>query len=158
LAVAFEIQRDVEEAGGFKAGIDGGGHFGSKCSREFVGCDFDAGEFVVKTDAKLTEAEVAEGGFGAVDESEALGRDFGAVGKARGEAGGGGAIPRGKIGAAGEFANFGFAKANVEQWGQDVMLGGGFVARAEVEYVVGVDAIGNGGKILCGGEFVENAE
>ena len=158
MAVAFEVEGDVEKAGGFEAGVDGGGHFGRQGVWEFVGRDFDAGEFVVKADTKLAEAEVAKGGFGAVDQSEALGRDFGAVGEARGEAGGGRAIPRGEIGAAREFADFGFVEANVEQRGQDVMLGGGFVAGAEVERVVGVDTVGDGGKILCGSEFVENAE
>jgi len=158
LAVAFEVEGDVEEAGGFEASVDGGGHFWSEGAREFVGSDFDASEFVVKTDAELPEAEVAEGGFGAVDEGEALGRDFGAVGKARSEAGGGGAVPCGEIGAAGEFADFGFAEADVEERREDVMLGGGFVAGAEVESVVGVDAVGDGGKILCGGELVEDCE
>jgi len=87
LAVAFEVERDVEEAGGFEAGVDGGGHFGSEGAGEFVGGDFDASEFVVKSDAELAEAEIAEGGFGAVDEREALGGDFGAVRKARGKTG-----------------------------------------------------------------------
>jgi len=158
LAVAFEVEGDVEEAGGFEAGVDGGGHFGSEGAREFVGGDFDAGEFIVKANAELAEAEVAEGGFGAINEGEALGSDFGAVGKARSEAGGGRAVPRGEIGAAGEFADFGFAEANVEERREDVMLGGGFVTGAEVESVVGVDAVGDGGKILFGGELVENAE
>jgi len=38
------------------------------------------------------------------------------------------------------------------------MLGGGFVAGAEVECVIGVDAVGDGGNVLCGGELVEDAE
>src|SRR6266436_4373438 len=158
LAVAFEVERDVEEAGGFKASVDGGGHFGSEGAGEFVGGDFDASEFVVEADTKLAEAQVAKGGFGAVDKGEALGGDFGAVWKARSEAGGGGAVPRGEIGAAGEFANFGFAEADVEERGEDVMLGGSFVAGTEVEGVIAIDAVGDGGKILFGGELVEDAE
>src|SRR5882724_7479040 len=90
LAVAFEVEGDVEEADGFEAGVDGGGHFGSEGAREFVGSDFDASEFVMQADTKLAEAEVAESSFGAVDEGEALGGDFCAVGKARSETGGGG--------------------------------------------------------------------
>src|SRR6267154_1176806 len=132
LAVAFEVEGNVEEAGGFEAGVDGGGHFGSEGAREFVGSDFDASEFVVKTDAELPEAEVAEGG--------------------------GGAVPRGEIGAAREFADFGFAEADVEERRENVMLGGGFVAGTEVEGVIGIDAVGDGGKVLCDGEFIENAE
>jgi len=97
----------------------------------------------------LAEAELAESSFGAVDEGEALGGDFGAVGKARSEAGGGGAVPRGEIGAAGEFADFGFAEANVEERREDVMLGGGFVAGTEVESVIGIDAVGDGGKFCA---------
>src|SRR5258707_15076195 len=96
LAIAFEVEGDVEEAGGFEGGVDGGGHFGREGAREFVGGDFHAGEFVVKADAELAEAEIAEGGFGAVDESEALGRDFGAVRNARRKTGGGRAIPCGE--------------------------------------------------------------
>src|SRR5882724_12867581 len=78
LAVAFEVEGDVEEADGFEAGVDGGGHFGSEGAREFVWSDFDAGEFIVKANAELAEAELAESSFGAVDKGEALGGDFGA--------------------------------------------------------------------------------
>ena len=39
-----------------------------------------------------------------------------------------------------------------------MMLGGGFVTGAEVKCVIGVDAVGDGGKILRGGELVEGAE
>jgi hypothetical protein len=67
LAVAFEVEGNVEEAGGFEARVDGGGHFWSECAGEFIGCDFDACEFVVKADAKLSKAEVAQGGFSAID-------------------------------------------------------------------------------------------
>ncbi len=158
LAVAFEVERDVEEAGGFEACVDGGGHVGSKGAREFLPGDFDTGEPVVETDTELTEAEVAEGGFGAVDEREALGRDFGAVGNAGGEASGRGAIPCRKVGAARKFADFGFAEADIEERREDVMLGGGTMAWAEVERVVGVDAVGDGGDIACGGELVEDGE
>ncbi len=158
MAVAFEVERDVEEAGGFKASVDGGGHFGSEGAGEFVGGDFDASEFVVEADTKLAEAQVAKGGFGAVDKGEALGGNFGAVGKPRGETGGRGAVPRGEIGAAREFANFGFVEANVEERREDVMLGGGFVAGAKIESVVGVDAVGDGGNVLCNGKFVQDCE
>jgi hypothetical protein len=132
LAVALEVEGDVEEADGFEAGVDGGGHFRCERAGEFVGRDFDASEFVVEADAELAEAEVAEGGFGTVDEREAFGRDFGAVGKARSETSGGGTVPCGEIRAAGEFPDFGFVEANVEKRREDMMFGGGFVAGAKV--------------------------
>src|SRR5438876_12344962 len=58
LAVAFEVEGDVEEAGGLEASVDGGGHLWSEREREFVGSDFDASEFVMQANAELAEAEV----------------------------------------------------------------------------------------------------
>src|SRR5882724_10168495 len=139
LAVAFEVEGDIEKANGFEAGVDCGGHVGSESTGEFV-----ASEFVVEADAELMEAEVAQGGFGAINERETFGGHFGAIGDARGEAGGSGAIPSGETRAAGEFADFGFAEADVEERSEDVMLGRGTMARAEVERVVRVDAVGDG--------------
>src|SRR5262245_24658366 len=99
LAVAFQVERDIKKAGFFQSGIDGRGHFGSERARQFVRGDFDARKLVMESNTKLLEAEVAEGGFGAINEGKALRSDFGAVGKARGKAGGSGAIPRRQIGA-----------------------------------------------------------
>jgi len=112
----------------------------------------------VKADTELPEAEVSESGLRAINEREAFGRDFRAIGNARGKAGGGGTIPSGEIGTARKFANLGFAEADVEERSENVMLGCGTMAGAEVEAVVGVDAVGNGGDVFCDGERVEDGE
>jgi hypothetical protein len=126
----------------------------------FVGSDFDASELVVvvETDAELAEAERTKSGFGALDESEALGCDLGTVGKARGKAGGGGTVPGGKTGALGELADLGFGERGVEKRSEDLMLGGGTMAGAEVERVIGVDAVGDRGEVSRFGEGVEGGE
>ena len=69
LAVAFEVERDVGEAGGLELLGDRGGHFGRERARHFVGSDFDAREFVVQAHAELPEAQVAQSGFAAFDQS-----------------------------------------------------------------------------------------
>src|ERR1700687_539211 len=122
LAIAFEVEGDVGEPGLLEGLRDGGRHFRGERARHFFGSYFDAREFVVQSDAELLEAEIAEGGFAALDEAEALGSDFGAIGHAGGEARGGGAIPGGKSGPLGEMADFGFAQAGVEQRREDAML------------------------------------
>jgi len=112
----------------------------------------------VETDAELAEAEVAEGGLSAVDEREAFGIDFCAIGNTGSETGGRGTIPSGKASAAREFTDFGFAEADVEKRGENFVLGGGFVAGAEVECVVGVDAVSDRGDVFIGCELIEDRE
>src|SRR5260370_11108475 len=146
LAVAFEVEGDVGEACVFERLRDGGGHFGGQRAGHFFRCDFDARELVVQAHAELLEAEMAEGRFAALDEAETLGSHFGAVGHARGETRGGGPVPGGEPGAMRKMANFGFAQAGVEEGREHAMFFGGAMAGAEVEGVVGVDAIGGGGE------------
>src|ERR1700719_2511262 len=101
---------------------------------------------------------MAECGFATFDEAEALGSDFGAVGYAGGKARGGRTIPSGKSRALGEIADFGFAQAGVEQRSEDAMLFGGAMAGAEVERVIGIDAVGRGREAALLGEVVEDGE
>src|SRR5260221_7533510 len=77
LAVAFEVERDVEEAGGFEARVDSGGQFGREGAKEVVGRDFDAREFVMQANAGFAEAEVAEGGLRAGGGAEGVGGGLG---------------------------------------------------------------------------------
>src|SRR5713226_7730242 len=158
LAIAFEVEGDVGEACVFERLRDGGGHFGGQRARHFFTCDFDARELVVQAHAELLKAEMAEGGFAALDEAETLGGDFGAVGHARRETRGGGPVPGGEPGAMRKMANFGFAQAGVEEGREHAMFFGGAMAGAEVEGVVGVDAIGGGGETALLGEGVEDGE
>jgi hypothetical protein len=158
LAIAFEVERDVREPGLLERLRDGGGHFRGERAGHFFGRDFDAREFVVKADAELLKAEIAKGGFAALDKAEALGSYFCAVGHAGSEAGGGGAIPGGKSGALREMADFGFAQAGVEKRGEYAMPLGGAMAGAEIEGVVGVNAVGGGGETALPGEGVKDRE
>src|SRR5260370_42645233 len=57
-----------------------------------------------------------------------------------------------------KMANFGFAQAGVEEGREHAMFFGGAMAGAEVEGVVGVDAIGGGGETALLGEGVEDGE
>src|SRR2546423_8413475 len=93
LAIAFEVQGNILESGGFQGFGDGGGHVHGQSARQFVGSNFDAGELVVEAHAELLESQVPQSGFAALYEAEAFGCHFGSVGKARGGTRGSGTVP-----------------------------------------------------------------
>ena len=64
--------------------------------------------------AELAESERAQGCFAALDESKTLRCNFRAVRQARGETGGGGAVPGGQACTTRKQANFGFAEAGID--------------------------------------------
>src|SRR6266481_1669179 len=92
LAIAFQVQGNIGEARSFESLRDTCGHFRGKGARHFFLSDFDARELVVQAHAELAEAEVAQRRFAALDQAEALGGDFRAIGDARSEARGSGTI------------------------------------------------------------------
>src|SRR5262249_17985682 len=67
-------------------------------------------------------------------------------------------IPCWKIGAVREFANFGFSEVRIQEWSEDLMLGGSTMAGAEVESVVRVDSVCDRGKVAFPGQRVECRE
>lgn len=95
----------------------------------------------MQTNAKLAEAEIAEGRFAAFDEREAIWGDFRAVRKARREASGGGTVPSGEASALGEEANFCFMQSGIEKRSEDAVFRCSAMAGAEIQGVVSVDAI-----------------
>ena len=52
----------------------------------------------------------------------------------------------------------GLPKANVEKWGENVMFDSRSMARAEVECVIGIDAISDGGDVFACRKFVQHGE
>lgn len=143
LAVALQIERDVVEAEGFEDFDEAGGHFGLQGLREFFDSDFDANQIAMEARAELAEAEGFERLFAVFHRFDAFLGDFGAVGDAGAEAGGGGAVPGGEAGTAAEFANLGFGEAGFNEGGFDVVGFGGALAGTPVAEIVDVDAIDN---------------
>ena len=55
LAVPFQVQGNVREAGGFQFFGDRGGHFRGERSRQLIYRDFDAREFIVQANSEFPE-------------------------------------------------------------------------------------------------------
>src|SRR5258708_8322692 len=92
-AEAFEVEGYELESQGFENPGELGSHFQPEGAGQLVAGDFDADDFTVMADAKLAEAEPAEGVFALFDCGEGLCGDGTAVFDAGREAGGGGPVP-----------------------------------------------------------------
>ena len=143
LAIAFEIKRDVLESKRFKDGGEPLRHFDREGPRQFVGSDLDPHHFTVKADTELPKTERLDLFLAGFDGMDILDRDGRAVWDARTQASRRGAVPRGKAGGMGEFADFGFAKSGIGERGGDAVLLGGVLARAIIAEIVEVDPVDN---------------
>jgi len=123
LPIAFEIQRNVGKARSLQSGCDGGSHFRGHRARHLFRGDLNPRELFVQANAKLPEAQFAQGGLSALYESQLLGGYFGSVGEARGKACRGGTVPGGQAGAVRKRSNLGFTKTRVEQRSENLMIG-----------------------------------
>src|SRR5947199_10032816 len=86
-AVAVQVERDVAEAERAEASREFVGDFALQSFVEFRGRDLKPDEFVVMSDAKLSETEFAHDLFTAINRAQPLDCDGRAVGEARREAG-----------------------------------------------------------------------
>ena len=145
-AVALGVKGDVEEAQGLESGGDAVEGFDGEGLRQFGAGDLDAGQLAVVADANLMEAEGAEGFFCLLDLGEVFAGDGAAVLDARGEAGGGGLVPEGEIGLAGEGADLGLGELCGDEGSDGVVQGCGLLAGPEGCYrrraIVEVHAVG----------------
>jgi len=146
------------EAARFESGRDGVEGIHGESAGQFGTGDFNAGQVAVVAHTEFAESQLAETFFRLLDLVKDFACDGAAVFDARGQAGGGGAIPKGVAGGFGEGADLDLGEASVGERSKNGVLLGGALAGAEVFGVVGVHAIGDGGESELGCEGAHYGE
>ena len=158
LAVALQVEGHVVEAKRFEDFDEFGGHFRLERLREFFDSHFNADQIAMEASAELAESECLQRFFTILDCLDSFLGDFGAIGDAGTETGGGGTVPGGKASEATEFANFGFAEPGFDERSFDVVSLGGALAGTPVAEVVDIDPVDYVGDAAFFADFIEAAK
>ena len=130
-------------------------HLRVQGARQLFRSDFKPYQVIVMANPELPEAKRAKSLFALFHNRQPFRRDLDAVGNARGEAGGGRAIPHRHLGAAGKFTDVGLGEARIEQRSQNFVLTRGALAGSPVALVVHVNAVSHRSEAALGDEFIE---
>jgi hypothetical protein len=157
-AEAFQIEGDELEAECFEDRRELRRDCGIQSAIELLAGDLNADDVAVMADAKLAEAEGANGVLAALYYVECFARYRAAVFDARREASGSGLVPDAEAGLARKFADFLLGEARFQQRCGNVVLRGGLLAGTKVALVILIHTVGDCIETARGADLLHDCE